>query len=101
MHSSTSTRRRAEEGWRTQPYMLGEGTYEFAVEAVEGRDPDGFVLRLRVVAGPLAGHRILVKEAAPVLGLSEAIADGRPCTVRATIMRVQGRGLRFVDAALV
>ena len=101
MESATSTRRRVDEGWRTQPYMLEEGTYEFDVEAVEGRAPDGHVLRLRVAGGPLEGHRILVKEAAPLAGLHEAIAAGRPCRIRGTIMRVQGRGRRFVHAALV
>jgi hypothetical protein len=101
MDGATSTNRRAEEGWRTQPYMLGEGTYEFDVEAVEGRDPDGLVLRLRVADGPLEGHRILVKEAAPVDGLREAIASGTPCRMRGTIKRVQGRGKRFLRASLV
>jgi hypothetical protein len=101
MDSATSARRRPDEGWRTQPYILDEGIYEFEVEAVEGRDPDGRVLRLRVAGGPFEGHRILVKEAAPLAGLHEAIAAGQPCKLRATIMRVQGRGRRLVRASLV
>jgi hypothetical protein len=101
MDSATSLTRRADEGWRTQPYTLEEGTYEFDVEAVEGRVADGHVLRLRVAGGPLEGHRVLVKEAAPIAGLREALAAGRPCRIRGTIMRIQGRGRRLVRTSLV
>ena len=97
----SATRRRTEEGWRTQPYMLGEGTYEFDVEVVEGRAADGHVFRLRVADGTLEGHRVLVKEAAPIAGLREAIAAGQPCKIQGTIMRLQGRGRRLVRASLV
>ena len=101
MDSATSTRRRVDEGWRTQPYLLAEGSYEFDVEAVEAPERDGYVLRLRVAAGPLAGHRLLVKEAVPIPGLREAIAAGKTCRIQGAIMRVQGRGRRLVHASLV
>jgi hypothetical protein len=101
MDGATSTRARVDEGWRTQPYLLAEGSYEFEVEAVEGHEGDRQVLRLRVAVGPFEGHRLLVKEAVPIPGLREAIAAGKPCGIRATIMRVQGRGRRLVRASLV
>ncbi len=101
MDSATSLTRRADEGWRTQPYTLEEGTYEFDVDAVEGRAADGHVLRLRVATGPLEGHRVLVKEAAPIAGLREALAAGQPCRIRGTITRIQGRGRRLVRTSLV
>ena len=71
-----TTRRTPDLGWRTQAYMLEEGTYEFDVEAVEGDDGAGYVLRLRVAGGPLEGHRILVKEASPIAGLRVAMTSG-------------------------
>ena len=96
-----TTRRTPDLGWRTQAYMLEEGTYEFDVEAVEGDDGAGYVLRLRVAGGPLEGHRILVKEASPIAGLRVAMTSGAQFKLRASIRKLQGRGRRFINAAVV
>ena len=96
-----TARRFPDHGWRTQPYMLDEGTYEFDVEAFEGNDGTGYVLRLRVAGGPLDGHRILVQEASPIVGLRAAMTSGAQVRIRATIRRLQGRGRRFINAAVV
>lgn len=94
-------RRLPDQGWRIQPYVLDEGTYEFELDAAEGDRFAGYVFRLRVAGGPLDGHRILVKESAPIAGVREAIASGRPCRIRGTIKNIQGRGKRFVRASLI